>query len=176
MIMALRSSPGGHTSPPKRSRGAFKTSARCPRRLPRAPKRSPRAPQNVFKGIFGSQKPEQEAKESPKGRAVNDWQRFGVSLEVQKGPQETPLSTQMEAKRAPRRFQDHLRIKNVDPTIILRFLRSEGHHGSSTSTRRGPKRRETTTSKKLEQEEARRRDKKKAKGAQKVARSTIVSG
>ena len=50
----------------------------------------------------------------PCASAVKDCQRLGVSSEAQKGPQDTPKSTQKEAKRAPRRSQDHLRIENFD--------------------------------------------------------------
>ena len=64
------------------------------------------------------------------------------------GPQETPKSAQKRAKRTPRRFQDHLRIEDVDflkielpPRRELDFRGSEGHLGSSKSTSRSSKRR-----------------------------------
>ena len=72
-----------------------------------APKTSQRQPQNAPKAIFGSKKRANEAQESSK---TNLEALFGRS----RGPKELPRDPQELPKRAPKRFQNHLWIENVD--------------------------------------------------------------
>ena len=84
-----------------------------PKSPPRPPKRSPRGPQNALKTIFGDKKRPKEPKESPNTQRVRACHPFWVDLESPKVTQEAPKSTQKEAKRAPTRSQDNLRIENA---------------------------------------------------------------
>ena len=96
----------------------FRDIREMPRRPPKVPDGSPRGPQNVLHTIIGSQKSAQEAKESPKGRSFSDWQRFGIGWEAQKGSQESPSSTQKEAKPAPRRSQDGIMLSSSRALVL----------------------------------------------------------
>ena len=70
-----------------------------------------RKKQKNTKAILRDQR---ETQESPKSEGARASQPIWVDLEAQKGPEETPKSTQEEPKRAPKRSQDHHRIENLD--------------------------------------------------------------
>ena len=61
-----------------------------------------------------SNKRQQEAKESPRGHRPKCNQRFGVDFEAQKEARDSFKSIKKEAKMAPKRSQDHLRLQHVD--------------------------------------------------------------
>ena len=61
-----------------------------------------------------SKKRQTEATKNPRGRRPTADQRFGIDFEVQKEAQDPLTSTLKEAKRAPKRSQDHHRLPNAD--------------------------------------------------------------
>ena len=77
-----------------------------------APKTSQRQPQNAPKAIFGSKKRANEAQESSKTNLEALFGRSRGPKELPRAPQEPPKSSQKEAERAPKRFQNHLWIEN----------------------------------------------------------------
>ena len=92
-----------------------------PQRLSGAPKTSQRRPQNPPKAIFGSKKRANEAQESPKTNLEALFGRPRGPKELPRDPQESPKSSQKEPGRAPKRFQNHLWIENVDFSNMLRL-------------------------------------------------------
>ena len=88
-----------------------------------APKTSQRQPQNAPKAIFGSKKRANEAQESSKTNLEALFGRSRGPKELPRDPQETPKSSQKEPERAPKRFQNHLWIENVDFSKMLRFIK-----------------------------------------------------
>ena len=90
---------GTKTLPPKPS-GALKTSQRRPQNLPKA--------------TFGSKKRANEAQESSKTNLEALFGRSRGPKELPRDPQESPKSSQKEAERAPKRFQNHHWIENDD--------------------------------------------------------------
>ena len=87
---------------------------------------------------------------TPKGVPNRIWRPFLVDVKPPKSRQETPKSSQKEPKKVPKRFQNHICMKNVlDPMMVLKafwgslgFLLgllgvSSGLFGASTSTKKG---------------------------------------
>ena len=85
-----------------------------PQRFPGAPKTSQIRPQNPPKATFGSKKRANEAQESSKTNLEALFGRSRGPKELPRDPQESPKSSQKEAERAPKRFQNHLWIENDD--------------------------------------------------------------
>ena len=81
---------------------------------PRGDKTSQRRPQNLPKATFGSKKQANEAQESSKTNLEALFGRSRGPKELPRAPQEPPKSSQKEAERAPKRFQNHLWIENED--------------------------------------------------------------
>ena len=79
-----------------------------------APKTSRRRPQNCPKAIFGCKKRANHAQESSKKNLDALFGRSRGPEGLPRDPQETPKSSQKEPERAPKRFQNHLWIENVD--------------------------------------------------------------
>ena len=79
-----------------------------------APKTSQRQPQNAPKAIFGSKKRANEAQESSKTNLEALFGRSRSPKELPRAPREPPKSSQKEAERAPKRFQNHHWIENDD--------------------------------------------------------------
>ena len=63
----------------------------------------------------------QERQTKPKRVPRRIWRPSLVDLEAPKSSQEPPKSSQKEPERAPKRFQNHLWIENVDFSKMLRF-------------------------------------------------------
>ena len=85
-----------------------------PNKPSEAPKTSQRRPRNLPKATFGSKKRANEAQESSKTNLEALFGRSRGPQELPRDPQEIPKSSQKEPERAPKRFQNHLWIENVD--------------------------------------------------------------
>ena len=87
------------------------------------PKTSQMQPHDAPQAIFGSKERANEAQESSKTNLEAFFRRSRGPPKLPRARQEPPKSSQKEPEKAPKSFQNHLWIENVDFSKMLRFLK-----------------------------------------------------